>query len=75
MFDARKAHKLSKKAYENKVNLWERLQLEIRNKAMSGSNILEIDDNNKYMLLRTTLEVFGYEVRYNNDINKWEICW
>ena len=75
MFDARKAHKLSKKVYENKVNLWERLQLEIRNKAMNGSNILEVDDDNEYMLLRTTLEVFGYEVKYNNNINKWEICW
>lgn len=75
MFDARKARKFAKKVCENRLNLWEKLQLEIRDAAANGSYVLRINEDSPYMLLRTTLEVFGYSVDYNNKLNKWEISW
>ena len=74
MFTAAKAHKLSKRAREHTLNMWERLQFEIRKKAMEGETSLFIE-NEEYLLLTTTLNVFGYEVEFDPIVEKWRISW
>ena len=74
MFDARKARKLARKVRDGKLNRWEQLQQEIRERAFRGESYLPID-NDSYLLLSTTLEVFGYKLIYNEEVKGWQIEW
>ena len=74
MFNAEKARKLAYKVNQNKLSIWEKLQFKIREKAFRGETSLEIEDE-EYLLLTTTLQVFGYEVNYDKEKEIWIISW
>lgn len=74
MFTAEKARKLTNKARENRLSTWEHLQFDIRKQAQQGKNYLYIS-NERYLNLATTLEVFDYNIVFDNDMGEWKVEW
>ena len=74
MFRASKAHNLMTRAREDKLNSWQKLQQEIRERAFRGYDFLYLR-NTEYLNLFTTLQVNGYKVEYDQDDEMWYCSW
>lgn len=74
MFRASKAHNLMTCARDNKLNSWQKLQQEIRERAFRGYDFLYLQ-NAEYLNLFTTLQVNGYKVDYDKEADLWYCSW
>lgn len=74
MFTAEKAKHWTDKVTNGRVNSWEQLQFEIRTRAMQGFDYYYLE-NERYLLLVNTLQVFGYTVEFDSAKNLWCVLW
>jgi len=74
MFSANKANSLMNKVREGRVTYWQKLQFEIRERAMKGYDFLYLTNVN-YLNLVTSLQVNGYDVAYDKEAGLWYCSW